>query len=87
MGRDERLFMCADRLRTIKRLYSCSVGWRTGALPLLLCNDYCYLILDQLQWLHSSRIVGVSHTVSHSAGNYIFSLLRSLSDSLFNGDQ
>lgn len=44
-------------------------------------NDYCYLTLDQLLWLTWSCNVSTSAIVSHSVGNYIFSLLLSLPDS------
>lgn len=80
----------ASRLLKDHFLSLLAVGWGPSpslSLPPSLPNDYCYLIPDQLQRLHCSRMVAVSHAVSHSAGNYIFSLVRSLSDSLFNGDQ
>lgn len=55
--------------------------------PPLPSNDYCYLTQDQWLWLTSTPNVSASAIVSHSAGNYIFSLLHSLSDSPLNGDQ
>lgn len=44
-------------------------------------NDYCYLTPNQWLWLTWSCNVSASAIVSHSVGNYIFSLLHSLSDS------
>ena len=49
--------------------------------PFFPSNDYCYLTLDQLLWLTWSGNVSTSAIVSHSVGNYIFSLLLSLPDS------